>query len=169
MNERFKLGFTYTFEHYGVDGKLKSSETVLNLMPDEMVAYFLNAGLKGGSQYTSFYIGVYEANRTPVAADTMTTLLADCTESTSYTVTGGNRQLLVLPAPSAGVISTAADPNILVFTAPCTIRGGFVTTGITRGATAGMLCSAVKLSAAKTITEAGESLKVPVGFGFVAV
>jgi len=168
MEERRKVGFIYTIEHIGVDGKIISSEQVHNLMPTVGVDYLLNTAFKSGSAYASWYVSLYEANRTPLAADTMTTLLADCTENTGYTTTGSNRLAITFPAVSVGTLSTIASPNVFDFVGAATIRGAFITSNITRGNNSGLLMSAVLFPSPKVLA-AGESLRVPVGFALVAV
>ena len=165
--EIYKPGFVYTVEHIGVDGKIKSVEKVHNLMPTVALDYILNASFKGGSQYSTFYLSVFTANYTPQASDTMTTFIASCSEDTTYTTSGTNRLTLTLPAVVGSAITTSASPNEFAYTGAATIRGGFITTGLTRGATAGLLVSAVLFSSAKVLA-AGESLRVPIGFALVS-
>jgi hypothetical protein len=167
MKENYRPGFIYTVEHIGVDGKIKSVEKIHNLMPTPAVDYLLNAAFMGGSAYSTWYLSLFDNNRTPLAADTMTTFLADCGEDTVYTAVGGARPTISFPPVSAGVLTTVASPNELAFASPSTVRGAFVTTGVTRGGTTGLLCSAVLFSTAKVLA-AGESLRVPVGFALIS-
>ena len=166
--EKYKVGFTYTFEHIDPDGQIISVETFNNLMPNVGLDAMLNAFFHGGAAYTSWYLGVYGANRTPLATDTMITLLADCVEDTVYTVTGGARQTVTLSAPVSGVMTNTAAPNVLAFPSASTVRGAFLTTNVTRGSNSGLLVSAA-LSAAPKVMEAGAELKCYVGFAIVAV
>ena len=167
MKENYRPGFIYTVEHIAADGKIKSVETVKNLMPTVALDYLLNASFMGGSQYSTFYLSVFTSNYTPQAADTMTTFIASCAEDTSYTTTGTNRLTLTLPGVVGSAITTSAAPNEFAYTGAATIRGGFITTGLTRGATAGLLVSAVLFPSAKVLA-AGESLRVPIGFALVS-
>ena len=168
MEEKYRVGFTYTFEHIDSDGRIISVETFENLMPGPALDYMLSVAFKGGSAYTTWYLGVYGANRVPLATDTMTTLLADCVEDTVYTVVGGARQVVTLSTPSQGVMTNTASPNILAFPSASTVRGAFLTTNVTRGSNSGLLVSAA-LSAAPKVMEAGSELKCYVGFAIVAV
>jgi len=156
-----KPGFTFQLDHIGADGKLISSEMIHNLMPTVAVDYVLNAAFRGGTAYSNYYMSLYTANRTPVDADTMTLLLADCVEETTYTTTSTNRLLITLPAPSSGVITPSA--TVFPFTGAATVRGAFITTNITRGNNGGLLISAVLFASAKTMA-AGESLSIPSTF-----
>lgn len=174
MFEKKKIGFVYTVEHIGVDGKVKSVETVENIIPLVGINYILAAALTAGAQYSTWYIGLFEANRTPLASDTMTTLLADCEESDNYGGVGNTNRSNVngtdnsFPAVVDGASTTTSDPAIFTFTTAATIQGGFITTGVTIGNTSGLLISAVKFTSPKVMA-AGEYLRVPVGIAMASV
>lgn len=162
------LGFVYHYECIGLDGKLKWESREENLIPDVGRDYILNAALNGGTQYTTWYIGLYEANRTPIVSDTMATLIADCQESVSYASPGNLRLTLEDGALSGGVWSNLASVAEFTFTAAKTIRGGFISSNAARGSTAGMLLSAVKNSTDKPI-EIGEILRVTAGLSLTTL
>jgi hypothetical protein len=164
--EQCALGFVYTIEHIGVDGKIKSVERVHNLVPTGGLNYILGAALKGESQFATWYLGLYDNNYSPVAGDTMASLIAACGENQDYT--GTARKTLVFPAIANGGVDTLSAPNTFAFTSSETIRGGFISSGPTWGGTTGLLVSAVLFPSPK-IVAAGESLRVPVGFSFVSV
>jgi hypothetical protein len=162
LHELARIGFVYDLTCIGRDGQVKWHERVENLIPNVGRDYILSSALLGGSQLTSWFIGLYENARTPVAADTMTTLIADCGELTTYTTEGTNRLTLTPDALSGGVFSNLGTPADFVFTADRTVRGGFISSNATRGATVGTLLSAVQLSTPKAITT-GETLQVVAG------
>ena len=165
--ELSKVGFSYTVELIGRDGKVKSAETVHNLIPTAALNYLLDTSFRGGSAFSTWYLSLYTANRTPVAADTMATLMADCSEDTVYTTTGNARQTITFSAAADGEL-LVPSANVFEFASAATIRGGFISSSGTRGSTAGLLMSAVLFSVPKT-PAAGESLRVPVGFSFYSV
>lgn len=160
-----KQGFIYTIEHVGVDGVVKSVEHVNNLMPTVALDYMLNAALKAGTQYSSWYIGLFTATHTPIAGDTMTTLLADCVEATQY---GAARLAATFSAVSSGSVTTSASPTEFTFTSAATIRGGFITSGSVINNTSGVLLSLVQFASPKVMA-AGEKLRVPVGIALADV
>lgn len=163
---RAHLGFVYVYECLDVHGNLKWRMREENIIPDVGRDYLLTAGLLGGSQLSSWYIGIYENARTPVVGDTMASLLADAGESTSYTTIANARLTLVPDALSAGVFSNAGSPAEFAFTAAKSINGGFITSNITRGSTSGTLLSAVRNSSAKPVG-IGEILRVTAGLSLV--
>lgn len=165
MIENTQGGFIYTLECVGVDGKTKWKEEFHNLLPNVGRDYIMGAAMNGTSQFTSWYIGLYENARNPVAADTMTTLLADAGETTDY---GATRLTLTPGALSGGVWSNSGSPAEATFTASATIRGGFITSGSAVGSTTGLLLSAGLLSTAKTVA-AGEILKVTAGWSLTSI
>jgi hypothetical protein len=165
--ELYKAGFVYTFAHLAVDGSVKEEFKIHNLMPNESVNYLLNAAFKGGAQYSTWYVGLFGANRVIQPTDTMILLLADCVEDVIYTTTGNARLTATLSTVVDGALSNVASPNTFAFPAASTVRGAFVTTGVTRGANTGLLASAVLLPSPRVLA-LGESLKVYVGFELIS-
>lgn len=163
--DKIKAGFVYTLECVGADGKTKWVEEFHNLLPDVGRDYIMNAAMNGGSQYSTWYIGLYANQRTPVVGDTMTTLIADCGEISAYS--GGARKELADDALSGGIFSNAGTPAEFTFTAQTTVRGGFISSGSVINNNSGLLLSAGLLPTAKTL-EAGEILKVTIGWSMTA-
>ena len=161
-----KTGFLDTVEHLAADGQVKTIEQAHNLIPTEGANYMLNTALMGGSAFTSWYMGLFEASRAPALADTLAALIADGDEVVTYTTDAG-RLPITLSAASAGATSTTASPNIFVFPAAATVRGAFITSGSAFGGTTGLLLSVALFSATKTLA-AGESLRVPAGFALTS-
>lgn len=162
------LGLVYHFQCFDKDGRLKWESREENLIPDVGRDYFLNAALNGGTQYSTWYIGLYEADRTPEALDTLATLIADCQEITTYTTTASQRLELVDDALSSGVWSNFSNVAEFEFTADKTVRGGFICSNVSQGGTTGVLLSAVKASSPKTI-ETDEILRVTAGLSLTVV
>lgn len=166
MRTKNSIGFIYTIEHIGLDGKVKSVDVVKNLIPTVGLNHILSVTLLTAAQYSNWYLGLYTEDRTPVPSDTLTTLIADCGESAAFG--SASRQLVTFPAASAGSTSTSADPNIFTAASPVTITGGFIASGITIGSSSGLLISAAKFTSPK-ILEAGELLRVPVGISIASI
>lgn len=161
-----KIGFVYKFQCFDADANLKWEFDEENLIPDEGRDYMMNAALNGGAQLTSWFVGLYSGNYTPVAADTAATFPTSATEiTTAYSE--ATRVALVNGALSAGLWANVASPAEFTFTAASTIvRGGFISSAPTKGGTTGALLSAVLASTAKTVL-AGEVLKVTTGLSLI--
>lgn len=164
--ELYKPGFIYGIEHIGADGKVLSAEEAHNIIPTVGLNHILGVLFKGDSQFTTWYLGLYDNNYTPLAADTLSTFIGAAGENSAYT--GTARQAITFPSVAGGVLSTSDDPNVFDFTSGQTIRGAFIASSPTWDATAGMLISAVLFPSPKTIAS-GESLRVPVGFSLTSV
>lgn len=157
-----KGGFVYTVRHWSKDGRLLDEFTVPNIMPIEGRDYLLGAALALSSQIGAWYLGLYTANYTPVAEDTLSTFLAVAGETTA-SYAGANRPTLAMDAIAGGVWSNASAPLVFTFTAAVTVTGGFVTSSAPKGNNTGILLSAVRFPVDKVITEAGEKLEIPAG------
>jgi len=158
-------GWVYQVEHVARDGSVKSVETVKNLMPTNARNYVLNASFKGGTQYATLYLGLYDNNRTPVAGDTMVEVAAEYGENVDYT--GSERATISLPAVANGATNTLSSPNEFNFTTSESIRGAFISSSPTWSGSTGVLISAVLFSSPKTVGN-GETLRVPVGFALLS-
>jgi hypothetical protein len=162
------VGFVYVYECFDTNGKLKWRDREENIIPNVGRDYMLTAALLAGSQLPNWYIGLYENTRTPLVGDTMTTLMADCGEVTTYTSAGSLRLALVPDALSSGVFSNLSTPAEFVFTAAKTIKGGFISSSAAWGATSGTLLSAVANSSPKSVG-IGETLRVTAGLSLTTV
>lgn len=165
LEDLIKAGWFYDIEHVGRDGKIISVERVTNLMPTASLNYLLSAAYKSASQYTTLYLGLYDNNRTPLAADTMAEVLAEYGENVAYT--GTQRETIVLPTVANGATNTIAAPNEFDFASSQGVRGAFISTSPTWGGGTGLLVSAVLFSSPKVI-DIGETLRVPCGFAVVS-
>lgn len=159
-----RLGFVYTFDCFSPAGELLWSMREENIIPDEGRDYILNAALNSGSQFGTWYIGLYEGSYTPVAGDTMATFPASATEITAYSEAA--RVTLVDDPLAGGVFINSTTKAEFTFTAAKTVRGGFISSGATKGGTTGVLLSAVLASSPKTVG-IGEVLRVTAGLSLV--
>jgi len=158
--------FTYRFRLYGTDGQLRDAWENTNLIPDAGRDYIINAALNGGSQYTNWYIGLFSVNRTPVAADTLSTLLGDAPEVTTYSA--ATRIELADDPLVDGLWSNIGAPALFEFTAPANVWGGFITSSATKSSTSGLLLSAEVNPTVKPVGS-GEKLEVSAGLAFITI
>lgn len=155
---------TYTMECRDKDGNLKWTETFHNLVTTAGRNDLVNQYFKGSAYTAAFYVGLIDnAGFTAIAAaDTMSST-PGWDESTAYS--GTNRPALTLGTASGGSADNSASRAVFNMTGTATINGAFVTTGITKGGTAGVLYSAGSFASARALQN-GDTLNVTVTVGF---
>lgn len=159
------IGLVWTFDVLR-NGEVIDTSTIHNLLPQEMVTYLMNAGLKGGTQVTTWYMAPYEGNYTPVSTDTAATFPAAATECTAYDE--ATRREWVEGSVVSGVLNNLASKAEFTFNAVKTIYGGFLTSNPTKGASTGVLGSVVRLPSPKT-PGIGDVLRLSAGFSLTSL
>lgn len=159
-NSTAAIGFTYTVDHYRA-GKLLASDTEHNLIPTQGLNHALGVLLKGDTQVSSWYIGLFEGNYTPTPTATGATIVALSTESTAYTE--ATRQAWVGGAVANGAVTNEDNRAAFTINATKTIYGGFMVSSPVKGASSDFLLSAVRFSSPKNV-EAGDILRVRAAF-----
>jgi hypothetical protein len=138
------------------DGKVIEEFEDHNLVVNEGLNANLNIMLNGYTQITSWYLGLFTGNYTPVATDAAATIAANSTECTGYTA-GARQQWL--PAAAAGQsITNSASRASFTFNATQTIYGGFLVSTATIGGTSGTLFSAAQFSSPKSVVNLDQLL-----------
>jgi hypothetical protein len=165
MNEQIDAGFTYLVEVLK-DGVVVDSEVVHNLLPTEGINHLLNVTLRGGTQYATWYVGLFEGNYTPTASDTAAAFPGNATETTTYAET--TRQTWTPGTVVSGVVDNSASTAQFTSNALKTVYGGFITSAPAKSATTGVLLSVVRFSTAKTF-DVGSILRVTGGFTMTSV
>ena len=143
-----QLHFGYEFEIVR-DGVVIDRFTEKNLIPTEGLNHMLDVVCHGGSQVPTWYVGIYEGDYTPAATNTAANFPSLSTESTAYAESV--RQTWVEGAPAAGVVDNSANKAIFTMNANKTIYGCFLSSVATKGATTGVLLSAVRFSTPKVL------------------
>lgn len=165
--EKLKPGFVWTLRSFDKDDRLIGEEKTHNLMPIEALDYMLSCTFKEGSQYPSFYVGLYEGIYTPQPLDVMATFPTLANELTAYT--SSTRPLLVLGDVADGNVDNSASETEFIGTTDGKVAvGGFISTAQAKGGTTGVLLSAVKFPTSKTLNSASR-LEVLVAFQFISV
>lgn len=126
-----------------------------NLVVNEGLNSLLNIMFNGQSQITTWYLGIFEGNYTPVASVTAATITSASTESTAYA--SATRPEYVEAAASSQSITNSASRASFVFNATKTIYGAFLISNPTKSATTGTLFSAARFGTAKSV-ESGDEL-----------
>ena len=125
-----------------------------NLLTTESINNILDVVYGATSKQSTWYISLYSGNATPAAGWTAANYPANATENTSQTegFSGANRIEFVDAAAAAGVISNLASRAefTIVTASTVTFYGAAMHTVQTRGATTGVLGSAIRFDTAET-------------------
>ena len=165
MEQKLAGGCDWTFEQFEPDGRLVSSRTVRNLMPEEGRNYVIGAAIADAPQRTAWYCGVYEGDFTPDGTETAATIVGAAAECTAYS--GAVRPTVVFGTVSDGSIDNAAAKVEMTFTADKTLYGGFVSSSPVKGGTTGVLLSVAR--AGPEVVRAGRKLVVSISFKLVSM
>jgi hypothetical protein len=127
-----------------------------NVVVNEGLNATLNAMLAGGPQYTSWFLGLFTGNYTPIATDTAATIAGNSTEATGYTAAA--RQQWLPAAPSAQAVTNAASRASFTFNATQSIYGAFLVSSATINGTSGVLFGAAQFGTPKSVVNADQLL-----------
>lgn len=120
-----------------------------NLVVNEGLNHLLDVVFHGTTPVSTWYLGVFEGNYTPVATLTAATVTAASTECTAYDET--TRQEYVEAAAAGQSITNAATKATFTFNATKTIYGAFLVSSSAKSATTGTLFSAARFGASKAV------------------
>lgn len=127
-----------------------------NLVTNEGLNDVLGVYFNSVAQKTAWYLAVFEGNYTPLATDTAAGWAAASTECTAYA--SATRPQWVNAAASAQSITNSASRASFVFNATKTIYGASMHSSSTKAGTAGVLWSAARFSASKSVVNLDEML-----------
>lgn len=144
----FEMGGRFQIEHMR-GGELIDQFECDNLVVNEGLDHTLNTVFHSGSQIGTWYLGLFEGNYTPIASVTAATIAAASTECTAYNE--ATRQEYNEGAASAQSITNSANKATFTINATKTIYGAFLISNSTKGATSGVLFSAARFGAAKSV------------------
>lgn len=166
VERRSEVGGTVAVKgHYkvtcrGRDGKVKWVEEFSNLITTEGLNHVLSIVLDGGTQITTWYLGLKNAG-SAAAGDTMSSH-AGWTENQNYSE--GVRQTCTLGTASAGSIDNVGNEAVFsIDTDSQTIAGVFLTSNNTKGGTTGTLYSVGDFASSKA-ADNGDTLTVTATF-----
>lgn len=165
LHSKAGAGFNYVIEVVDRFGHVSQREEVHNLIPLEGLNHVMNVLLKAATQVPTWYIALYEGNYTPDTNTTAATFPAAATECTAYTPT--SRVEFVEGTVAAGAADNSASRAEFTFTAAKTIYGGVITSAAAKGATTGVLISAVRFASPKVL-DVGSTLRVTAGLSLVS-
>lgn len=127
-----------------------------NLVVNEGLDALLDIMFHGSTQITTWYIGVFEGNYTPVSTVTAATITSASTECTAYDES--TRVAYVEAAASSQSITNSASRATFTFNATKTIYGAFLASASAKSATTGTLFSAARFGTSKAVVDNDELL-----------
>lgn len=149
----------YIIECHDKFGNLKWREEIFNTVVTGGLNHVLNSEFKGGTQVTSWYVGL-KGTGAIAAADTLASH-ASWTEVTAYT---GNRQALTLGTVASGSVDNSASKAVFAMNGPYTAAGAFVASVNT--GTSGTLYGAADFSSARS-GDNGDTLTVQINLSAI--
>jgi hypothetical protein len=133
------------------DGKVIDEFDCPNLVVDQGLNSLLDVYFHGDTQVTTWYLGLFEGNYTPVAGVTAATITAASTECTAYDE--ATRQAFVEAAAASKSITNSASKATFTFNATKTIYGAFLVSNSTKSGTTGTLFSAARFGSSKSVVD----------------
>lgn len=149
------VGGIFDFEHIR-NGETIDRWSTPNLVTNEGLNHILGVEFHGDTQITSWYIGLFEGNYTPVAGVTAATITAAATECTAYD--SATRPAYDEAAAASQSITNSASRASFVFNATKTIYGAFLVSASAKSATTGTLFAASRFAASKAVVDDDELL-----------
>ena len=133
------------------NGVLSPIEWHPNLVVDQFCNHLLDVSLSGGTQVTSWYVGLFKGNYTPVALDTGANIAAHATECTQYAES--TRPAWVEAGPSAKNIDNSASKATFTINAGVTVYGAFLCSNATKSDSSSgtILAAAAKFTASRAL------------------
>ncbi len=159
LESKSVFGFNYLVEHLR-GGVVIDSEITHNLNPVEGLNHMMGVTFKTVTQVSKWYLTLYEGNYTPTPDLTAAAFPALATESVAYTP--ASRVEFIEGVVAGGSIDNSASKAEFTFTANKTIYGGALLSSSVRGATSGVIISAVRFTSPKVLTS-GDVLRVTAG------
>jgi hypothetical protein len=127
-----------------------------NLVVNEGLNALNDIMFHGSTQITTWYLGVFEGNYTPVSTVTAATITSASTECTAYA--SATRPTYDEAASASQVTTNAANRASFVFNATKTIYGAFMVSNSTKSGTTGTLFAASRFSSSKAVESGDEML-----------
>ena len=125
-----------------------------NNLPDEGLIYLLSVGLNNGAKLPTWYLSLYAANYTPLAALTAASYPATASEITSGTegYTEATRQVWTPTAPTTPLIDNLANKAAFTIATASSlaVNGAALLSEATKGAVTGKIISATKFGSPRT-------------------
>lgn len=149
-NNELKVGGRFQFEHVR-NGQIIDRWEDANLVVNEGLNAVLDIMFHGSTQISTWYVGLFEGNYTPVATVTAATITSAATECTAYDE--ATRVAYDEAAAASQSITNSASKATFTFNATKTIYGAFLVSASAKSATSGTLFSAARFSTSKAVVD----------------
>jgi len=154
---KINIGGFFTHDVVHPDGSREGAITDPNLVVNEGLDAFLDIMFHNDTQISTWYVGIFEGNYTPVAGLTASSVTADSTEFTGYDES--TRVAYNEAAASSQSITNSANTADFTINAGGTIYGAFLVSASAKSATTGTLFSASRFSASRVVASS-DSLQI---------
>jgi hypothetical protein len=148
--------------HFDDDGVWHRGDKIVdhfvekNLLVAEGLTDMLSVYLAAGTQKPNWFVGLFEGNFTPIDGTNASNIATNSTETTAYV--SATRPAYVPGAAASKSISNTASRADFVFNAGKTIYGAFLISDSAKNGTAGVLLSAARFAASRTVASTDELL-----------
>lgn len=122
-----------------------------NIVVNEGLNSVLNVVFNSATQITTWYVGIFKGNYTPLATDTAANITANATEATEYDE--ANRQTYVESTSTAQSLTNSANKATFTINASITVYGAFLVSSNVISGTSGTLMSASRFSASRAVVD----------------
>ncbi len=152
----------WVIEHRDKHGNLKERDEYDNLVTNAGLNDLLDVYLSGGTQTTTWYVGLTDGTPTVAAGDTMSSH-AGWTEVTAYDE--AVRQTWTDGGVSSQSVDNSGSPSVFtISTNSTTVGGAFLTSVSTKGGTTGVLYAAGAFGAGDKSLDDNDTLSVTATF-----
>lgn len=131
------------------DGEVIDEFEDHNIVVNEGLNYLINTGLAGQGAQSSWYIGLFSGNYTPLATDTAANIATHATEWTGYSES--TRQPFTTSVTSTQSISNSGSTANFTQNSAGTIYGAFVISNSAKNGSTGVLLAAAQFATSKTV------------------
>lgn len=131
------------------DGVMTEVQHDHNLVVNQGLNHILDVVGHGATQVTTWYIGLFKGNYTPLATDTAANITANSTEATEYDE--ATRVEWVEAAAASQSITNSASEATFNINATVTIYGAFMVSASTKSGTTGTLLAASRFTTARAL------------------
>lgn len=143
-------------------GEVVWQEDWTNIITTAGLNYLIDAGLSGGTQTTTWYVGLVNGATPTFAAGDTSASHAGWTEEQNYDE--ANRVTFTDAGPTAGAVTNSASPAQFTMSSAVTVGGAFLISNNTKGGTTGTLYAEGDFAVDRSVQD-NDVLEVTATFG----